>query len=191
MRALIILFALALVCCTPNEEPSSHGNDRVTKLPEPDPAEEIDERLLVCLSQAKNFHHIARVYMSDGNLDEAIATVRKIFAIRCPDGAPEAEDIRLDAFAMLGKLLLAQGKLEDAMKSVDEGIASKTRDSFFLANLYTVKGECYEAIAADLTPGSEQAKAVKHSAIDSYTRSNQINEELQKKLYQDVTGETP
>jgi hypothetical protein len=151
----------------------------------------IDEKLLVCLSQAKNFHHIARVYMGDGNLDEAIGAVRKIFSIRCPDGAPEAEDIRLDAHAMLGKLLLAKGSLEDAMKAVDEGIASKSRDSFFLANLHTVKGEIYEAIAADLTPGSEQAKAVKHSAIESYTRSNQINEELQKKLYQDVTGENP
>ena len=45
----------------------------------PDPATDvIDEELMVALGQAKNFHRKAKVYMSDGNLPAATASVRQI-----------------------------------------------------------------------------------------------------------------
>jgi tetratricopeptide (TPR) repeat protein len=182
---IVLAVLLGFAACAEDRQPSGRS---VTQVPEPEAdLDDIDEPLLICLSQAKNNHHIARVYMGDGNLDEAIAAVRRILVNQCPD-ADEVEDVRLDAYAMLAKLLLMQGKLEDAMKAVDEGITKKTRDSFFLANLYTVKGEVYEAVAADLEPGSEQKRTVAHSAIDAYTKSNEINEAIQKKLYEDIKG---
>ena len=49
---------------------------------------------------------------------------------------------------LLAKLLAQQGKLDEAMTVVTEGIASASRESFFVANLYTVKGEIHEARAA-------------------------------------------
>jgi tetratricopeptide (TPR) repeat protein len=158
-----------------------------TRLAEPsDLAGTVSQDLLVALAQAKNFHHKAKVYMTDGNLTEATAAVRQILAIQFPQGAPEAEDVRQDARALLAKLLVAQGKLDEAMRTVDEGIAAATRDSFFLANLHTVRGEVFEAQAAvadDGTPaGKVRAAEAKRAAIGAYDRSIAINEALQKRL---------
>ena len=187
MYLLLLAGLLGLVCCTGGGDRDSRNTPgQVTKLPDPD--DQIDQALMIALSQAKNFHHKAKVYMTDANLPDAIGAVREILAIEFPAGAPEAEDVRLDAYAMLAKLLLASGKPEDAMKAVDDGIAEKTRDSFFLANLYTVKGEIHEAQAADLDPQAEQARALRRAAIGAYDHSIQINEALQKQLAQDVQG---
>jgi hypothetical protein len=146
----------------------------------PEPADAIDQNLMIALSKAKNFHHKAKVYMSDGNIAEAIASVREILSLQFPAGAPEAEDVRNDARALLAKLLLGQGNVDEAMRVVTEGIAQSQRKSFFVANLYTVKGEILEARAAQQSP--DEAKQTKHAAIEAYDTSNQIDTELQKQL---------
>jgi hypothetical protein len=145
-----------------------------------EPADAIDQKLMVALLQAKNFHHKAKVYMSDGKADEAIAAVREILSLSFPAGAPEAEDVRADARALLAKLLVGKGELDEAMRVVQEGIAASSRESFFVANLYTVQGELHEARAASL----EGAKAAdeKHAAIVSYDKSIEIDTALQKRL---------
>lgn len=169
----------------------SHDDDgrparSVTKLTTPedrDRDQAIDEPLMIALSQAKNFHHKARVYMSDGKLDDATAAVRAILSIRFPAGAPEAEDVRLDARALLAKLLLGQGQVDPAMTVVDEGLATATRDSFFLANLFTVKGEVLQAQAAALD-ATDHARAItlRQQAIVVLDRSIAINNALQAAL---------
>jgi hypothetical protein len=163
---------------------------RITAPEERDRDQPIDEALMIALSQAKNFHHKARVYMTDGKLDEATAAVRAILSIRFPAGAPEAEDVRLDARALLAKLLLGQGLVEQAMTVVDEGLAASTRESFFLANLYTVRGEVLqvEAEALDKTGApADHTKAVtlRQQAIVALDRSIQINTALQKALMEE------
>jgi hypothetical protein len=154
-----------------------------------EPTDVIDQDLMIALSKAKNFHHKARVYMSDGKLAEATASVREILSLKFPAGAPEAEDVRNDARALLAKLLVGQNQLEEAMRVVQEGIAQSQRESFFVANLYTVKGEIHEARAAQLDPNdpAQKQKIVeeKHAAIDAYDKSNSINSALQDKLMED------
>ena len=154
-----------------------------------DPTEVIGEDLMIALSKAKNFHHKARVYMSDGKVAEAIASVRAILSLEFPAGAPEAEDVRNDARALLAKLLVGQNQLEEAMNVVTEGIAGSQRESFFVANLYTVKGEIHEARAAALDPADPNNKAKivdeKRAAIEAYDKSNQINTVLQQKLMEE------
>ena len=145
-----------------------------------EPSEAIDQKLMVPLLQAKNFHHKAKVYMSDGKLDDAIASVREILSLSFPAGAPEAEDVRNDARALLAKLYIGKGQLDDAMRVVNEGIASSTRESFFVANLMTVQGEIHEARAASLDAAA--AAQEKRAAIESYDKSIQIDTALQKKL---------
>jgi len=145
-----------------------------------EPAEMVDQRLMVPLLQAKNFHHKAKVYMSDGKLDDAIASVREILSLSFPAGAPEAEDVRNDARALLAKLLVGKGDLDEAMRVVQEGIAASSRESFFVANLYTVQGEIHEARAASLE-GSAAAQE-KRTAIQIYDKSIQIDTVLQKSL---------
>ena len=115
--------------------------------------------------------------------------MRQVLAVRFPGDAPEGDDIKLDARALLAKLLLANDHLDDAMAVVDEGLTMTRRDSFFLANLYTVKGELHEARAAGvgLAPGAApmapaDAARERHLAITAYDRSIAINTALQQAL---------
>ncbi|HEU0031330.1 MAG TPA: hypothetical protein VFQ53_11905 [Kofleriaceae bacterium] len=183
LALVIVVAAMAVVAgnaCTTNEPEASRRS--VTNVA--DPSDVIDEQLMIALAQAKNFHHKAKVYMSDGNIVSAIASVRQILSLRFPTGAPEADDVRNDARALLAKLLVMQGNLDEAMRTVEEGLASVSRESFFVANLYTVKGEIHQARAALMTEPQDAAKAAaeKRAAIDAYDRSIKINEALQKKL---------
>ncbi len=181
----------AVVACSRSDD--GRPGRAVTKITAPeerDRDQAIDEPLMIALSQAKNFHHKARVYMSDGKLDDATAAVRAILSIRFPPGAPEAEDVRLDARALLAKLLLGQGQVEAAMTVVDEGLATATRDSFFLANLFTVKGEVLQAQATALDASGAPADhpraiTLRQQAIVALDRSIQINSGLQAALMED------
>jgi tetratricopeptide (TPR) repeat protein len=160
-----------------------------TRLPDPSGRDlpELGEPLMIALAQAKNFHHKADVYLREGQLDDAIDAVAEILAVPFPQGAPEAEDVMLDARARLAKLLSAQGKAEEAMKVVDQGIAGAGRRSFFLANLYTVKGEVFEAMAIMLDDqetekATAQARAARRQAIEAFDQSIAINTALQRAL---------
>src|SRR5437763_9127504 len=139
----VVLFVIAIAACSSEREPTPRTN-----LPEPGDA--VGQELMLSLAQAKNFHHKAKVYMSDGNVAAATASVRQILSLHFPAGAPEAEDVRNDARALLAKLLVGQGQLDEAMRTVEEGLAQSQRESFFVANLYTVKGEIHEARATAL-----------------------------------------
>jgi tetratricopeptide (TPR) repeat protein len=150
--------------------------------------ERISQQLMVALAQAKNFHHRAKVYMSDGNTAEAIDSVRRILSLRFPPGAPEAEDVRADARALLAKLMIGHGELEEAARVVDEGVANASRDSFFIANLYTVRGEIHEAQAAAEEARGEAGKAAavshRREAILAFERSIAINSAIQQRLFE-------
>jgi len=164
---------------------SSDGERRpssATRLPEPDDA--LSEELMIALAQAKNFIHKAKVHVGDGNVPDAIASVHQILAIPFPAGAPEGEDVRLDARAFLAKLLAGQGKLDEAMQVVEDGIAEARRHSFFLANLWTVKGELYEARAKQLA-GTPAAAEANRDAIRAFDQSITINAALQERLFKE------
>jgi hypothetical protein len=194
--ALAALGALALAACSTERDAGSSARTGeaaprpATRLTDPADAdaELIGQDLLVALAQAKNFHHKAKVYMTDGNLPAATASVREILSLAFPRGAPEAEDVRNDARALLAKLLISQGQLDEAARTVAEGLAQSQRESFFVANLYTVQGEIHEARAAVLDasdPGKAAARDERHAAIESYDHSIQINVRLQKKLMEE------
>ncbi len=175
VAALLVVGACACAERDSSPPPSTHTAE---------PSDAIDQDLMVALAQAKNFHHKAKIYTSDGNVAEAIASVRQILSLKFPPNAPEAEDVRNDARALLAKLLVGQGQLDEAMRTVEEGLAASSRDSFFVANLYTVKGEILEARAA-LPDGSAGAADAKRAAIGAYDKSIQIDEALQKRLMEE------
>ena len=145
----------------------------------------ISEALMLALAQAKNYHHKANVLVADGKPADAIVVVRQILALRFPANAPEADDVRHDARALLAKLLASQGQLDDAMTVIAEGLASATRDSFFVANLYTVQGELHQARAEVLAKDparKTEADNARRAAIVAFDRSIQINTVLQQQL---------
>lgn len=177
---LAAAFVIGMSCSTPDGPATPDGFERgVTKVPEADDV--IDEQLMIALGQAKNFHYKAKVYMSDGKVPEAIAAVRQILSLRFPANAPEADDVRNDARALLGRLLVSQDQLDEAMRVVEEGLAAVTRESFFVANLYTVKGEILYA-RANANPSDPKSIEDKRAAIEALDRSIKINEALQKAL---------
>jgi hypothetical protein len=178
---LIGLVAAFVGCSSSGDKPEPPGSNRsVTQTPQPDDV--IDEQLMIGLGQAKNFHYKAKVYMSDGKVTEAIASVRSILSLRFPANAPEADDVRNDARALLARLLVSQTQLDEAMRVVEEGLASVSRDSFFVANLYTVKGEIHYARAGAMDASDPKAIVEKRAAIDALDKSIKINEALQKSL---------
>ena len=183
--ALLFVVTLVTACfaCT-DDRPATGERKPITQKAEP--TDVIDQELMISLSMAKNFHHKARVYMSDGKLVEAIAAVREILSIKFPPNAPEAEDVRNDARALLAKLLISKGQVEEAMTVVTEGIAQSQRESFFVANLYTAKGEVHEARAAAIDPAdpanAARIKAEHHAAIAAYDKSNAINVALLRSI---------
>lgn len=166
----------------------------ITELPEPSAGDlatpdgpAIDEPLMIALAQAKNFHHKADVYSSEGKFEQAIDSVQQILGIPFPVGVAEAEDVALDARARLAKLLVTIGKLDEAMATVDQGITTARRQSFFLANLYTARGEVYEAMANRLDDDAAdearaQAAQARRSAIEAFDQSIAINRALQRAL---------
>jgi hypothetical protein len=183
----LLIAVIAVIAITGSISCGGEKTEVTTKTAEP--TEVIGEDLMLALQKAKNFHHKARVYMSDGKLDEAIASVREILSLKFPPNAPEAEDVRNDARALLAKLLLGKNEVEKAMTEVTQGIAQSERESFFVANLHTVKGEIHEARAAALDPSDPVQKTKiadeKRLAIEAYDKSNEINTALQQRLMED------
>lgn len=162
----------------------------VTALPDPDDGALLGEELMIALSLAKNYHHKADVLAQEARHDEAAEALRQILAISFPAGAPEAVDVRLDARARLGKLLASQGRADEALAVIEQGLAEQPQRSFFLANLYTVKGEVHEAQAAALDQaGTEESKAAardaRRAAITAFDESIRINRALQEALLQE------
>jgi tetratricopeptide (TPR) repeat protein len=186
LKLALVSIAIALGACTACTSRSKDDGTGGSVTQVTDPADAIDQKLMVALSQAKNFHHKAKVYMSDGNTAAAIASVREILSLRFPDNAPEADDVRNDARALLARLLMGQGQLDEAMNVVKEGLSSN-RESFFVANLYTVKGEIHQARAEQLDAATDdaskaKAKEERHAAIEAFDTSNRIDKKLQDQL---------
>jgi tetratricopeptide (TPR) repeat protein len=187
ITAVWVVWVVALAAgtgCSAERDASPPAATRIA-----DPSDVIDQDLMIALGQAKNFHHKSKIYMTDGNLTAATASVRQILSLAFPRGAPEADDVRNDARALLAKLLISQGQLDEATRTVDEGLAQSQRESFFVANLYTVQGEIHEARAQAFDASGDASKAAaideRRQAIASYDHSIQINERLQKKAMEE------
>ncbi len=178
---LAVAAAVAAAGCAADGEVSERSETRV-----PEPEDVLSEQLMIPLAQAQNQHHIADVYLKDGNPEEAILAVRKILSLTFPPDAPEAEDVTADARARLGKLLIAQGRLDEAAQVVDEGIAIARRESFFVANLHTVRGAVIAA-RADAIRATDRAgaDALGKQAIEAFAKSNEIHSRVLQKLMQE------
>ena len=184
-----LLWGVVITACDRNSTARSGHGSGATSTPQAhrsaDPGPVISDALMLALAQAKNYHHKANVLVADGKPTEAIATVRQILALHFPANAPEADDVRHDARALLAKLLASQGSLDDAMAVIVEGLKSATRDSFFVANLYTVQGELHQARAEVLAKDparKTEADSARRAAIVAFDRAIQINIGLQQQL---------
>jgi hypothetical protein len=188
MKRLALALALMLTAATAgvvtsctSDGKDSGSEERITQLPQPD--DTLSPELLLPLRQAQNLHHIADVQLQMGKVAEAADSVRQILSLSFPAGAPEAEDVTLDARARLARLLVPQGKLADALATLDEGIQKATRESFFLSNDYTARGEVLEAMAMQLDATDKaSADQKREDAIRSRKKAIAIDQALMKQL---------
>lgn len=150
---------------------------RITELPQPGP--ELSQELMLGIALARNYHHKADVYLKEARIDDAVISVRQILSIPFPTKSAEGEDIRLDARARLAKLLASRGELDQAMTVVDEGLARVSRQSFFAANLHTVRGELLAARAEKIEDRDKAAaSAARRQAIEAHDRAIAIEKAL-------------
>jgi tetratricopeptide (TPR) repeat protein len=144
----------------------------------------LDRELMVLLSTARAYHHQADIHLQQGSVDQAVATVRKILQLDLSSRWPEAEEVRLDATARLAKLLLGQGKEAEALETVRKGLSGAQRESFYLSNLHSVRGEILEKRSKrlDSEGQKEEARQVAREAIAAFEESITINKRLQQQL---------
>ena len=175
--------------CAQGQGDDQGPDARVTRLPDPGPA--LGKDLMLSLALAKNLHHKADVYLKEGRVADAVASVKQILAIQFPPDSPEGEEVVLDARARLAKLLISEDKLDQATKVIDDGLAGVSRQSFFLANLYTVRGEVLEARAATEEHDPAGARAARRQAIEAYDKAITIDKALLDQISQGDQGGAP
>ena len=141
---------------------------------------------MLLLSTARAYHHQADLHLQQGDVQQAMGIMREIQALDPGSSWLEAEEVRLDATARLAKLLLGQGKEAEALQEADRGLASTRRESFYLSNLHSVRGEVLEQRSRrmDGAGEKEQAREVAREAIAAFERSITINKRLQQRLLQ-------
>ena len=176
-KALVCtLAALALVVggCAQNRE-------GLCPCPE---GKQLDQELMLVLSSARALHHQADIHLQQGEVDRAIEAVRQILASKLDRKYPEAEEVHLDATARLAKLLLGRGEEREALALVDGTIASGPRESFYLSNLHSVRGEILEHRGKRLDTAGDKggARQSARDAIAAFEQSIAINKRLQQQL---------
>ena len=147
-------------------------------------SKQLDEGLMVTLASARAYHHQADIYQRQGQLDKAMATVKKILGLDLDARWPEAEEVRLDATARLAKMMLGMEQVQQALTLVEGQIKDARRDSFYLSNLHSVRGEILEhqAGALDKMAQKDKARQVSREALAAFEKSIAINKKLQQRL---------
>ena len=163
--AIIVAFG-GLTACARQEAPEEEPRRPV-----------VDQRLLAALGLAQSYQHQADELEALGNRPGAIAKVRQVLEIPFPEGAPEAEDLRLDARGRVAELELEAGDLDAADESLALGLAEATRVSYFKARLFAVRGRVLQARAARLREAGneDQARLVSQQAIGAFEQSIALN----------------
>jgi len=140
----------------------------------------VDDQLLAALGLAQSYQHQADELIELGQRDAAIAKVRQVLEIPFPRGAPEREDVRLDAYGRLAELDLDGGDEAEAMRWIETGLSESTRTSYFKARLFAVRGRVLRARAASLRAEGrdEESRDVSRQAIEAFEQSIDINRQV-------------
>ena len=143
-----------------------------------------DRALVSWLATARAYHHQADLHLQQGESERALAAVREILKLPAEKGWLEAEEVRLDAVARLGKLLAGADKVPEALQVVEKELAEAHRPSFYLANLHAVRGELLELEVKrrEARGAKEAAREAAREAIQAFERSIALNKELQAQL---------
>jgi hypothetical protein len=166
VSVLICVVALSMTSCA-KQQSAPHRSQQPATDPSADrcpPCKCDDSKdgrlsaaLMSRLAAARAYHHQADILLRDGQLEPAITKITAILALDLSSRWPESEEVRVDATARLAKLLLRAGRLKRARAVVDAELSKKPRESFYLANLHSVRGELLEAQVKKLDTAGKKA----------------------------------
>jgi hypothetical protein len=139
-----------------------------------------DQALLAAIGMAQARMHEADELEDRGDRAAAIESAREVLDVPFPEGAPEREDVRLDAWGRIAELELARGDDAAAERATDEGLREVTRRGYFEARLYIVRGRIHRARAESFRAAGDEASARRESdaALEALERSIDINAEV-------------
>lgn len=152
----------------------------ITEEPQP-----IDEHLMAALGQARALHHVADVQLAEGDTAGALEALERVVQIEFPEGAPERDDVVVDAYGRMAKIQLGGGHIDEAMAIVEKGLREgRERDTFYVAALHMIVGEIHEARAAAAREANDTATArsAAREAIEAYERSIAVNQRVLDRL---------
>lgn len=133
------------------------------------PEAENDQALAV-LERARTLHQQAARLASRGDTAGAVEALEAVTRLRFPAGAPEAEDVAVDALGQMSRVLLAAGRSVEAEAAARRAIARATRDSFFLGLAYLRLGDAL------------RARGRQRAAVDAFERSIAVNRSVLDEL---------
>lgn len=138
----------------------------------PSRSSRVEEKMLSMLSMAKSRHRLATLALRAGKSDNALGYVDKILSLKFPKGFRPGEEMLLDAWARKAKMQLRLKQAKAALVTINAAIARPTWlvNSFYLANLYQVRGQVLEAL-------QKPKRAVK-----SYQRSIKLNQRVIREI---------
>jgi hypothetical protein len=135
------------------------------------------QALLASIGTAQALQHESDTYAERGDVDQAMSSAHRVLDIPFPTGAPEREDVRLDAYGRMAELELDRDALTAAEAHVSAGLAEVTHESYFGARLHLLLGRIHEARAAARREASDEdgARAESQLALDELEQSIAIN----------------
>jgi len=139
-----------------------------------------DQALLSAIGTAEALQHQADELEARGDRAAAIERARAALDVPFPAGAPERQDVRLDAWGRIAELELGRGEDAAAEEAVRAGLGEASRRSYFEARLFVVLGRIHRAraTAARAAHDEDAARRESDAALEALERSIAINAEV-------------
>lgn len=145
----------------------------------------VDRSLMACLGAMRAYHRQADLHLARGDHAGAVASVEQIVALKCASREnPEVQEAVLDAYGRLARLHLKRGALAQAGRYIQTGLKRPGGDSFFRANLHTIRGDWLDLRATGLDRAGKRAEAdaLRRQAIQAFEVSARMNRRLLEEL---------
>lgn len=194
LGGLLAAFALAAgVGLSGCAQTGSSEDDRGGAPPAPQPAASpgaqcacddqpvVDPTLLAFLSMARAAHHEADLAVEAGDRPTAITALERV--VKAPWSGkkpPEVVEVTADTLARLADLRSEDGKFEEAVRDVNDGIALAAEPTHFRGRLFEVRGLVEERRSRALKEKGDAAGADKarKAAMESFGQAMDIQEEV-------------
>jgi tetratricopeptide (TPR) repeat protein len=128
---------------------------------------------LAVLERARALHREAVARAARGDLGGAVRALEEVAQIRFTEGAPEAEDVAIDALAEASRLLLGASRPEEAEKMARGAVARASRESYFLGLAWLRLGDALRARGREreAVGAFERSIAVNRGVMDRLSRT--------------------